>query len=220
VVLSAPAKDHEVTIVIGVNDADYDPERHHIVSCGSCTTNALAPVAKVLDEVFGIRFALMTTIHAYTNDQPVLDIPHRKGDLRRARAAAMNMIPTSTGAAKAIGEVLPHLKGKIDGQAVRVPTMDVSLVDLTVATERPMTKDTIDRAMQLASVGALRGILGFTDEPLVSSDYLGDPRSSIYDATLTQVIGSDFAKVMSWYDNEMGFAHRMVELTQRVAARL
>ncbi len=219
VVLSAPAKDHEAMIVIGVNEADYDPANHNIVSCGSCTTNALAPMAKVLDENFGIRFALMTTIHAYTNDQPVLDIPHRKGDLRRARAAAMNMIPTSTGAAKAIGDVLPRLKGKIDGQAVRVPTMDVSLVDLTVQTERPLTKDAIDAAMKLASDGALRGILGFSDEPLVSTDYLGDPRSSIYDATLTQVIGSNFAKVMSWYDNEMGFAHRMVELTQLVAAK-
>ena len=220
VVLSAPGKDHEAMIVIGVNDADYDPANHHIISCGSCTTNALAPVAKVLDESFGIRFALMTTIHAYTNDQPVLDIPHRKGDLRRARAAAMNMIPTSTGAAKAIGDVLPRLKGKIDGQAVRVPTMDVSLVDLTVQTERPLTREAIDRAMKLASDGPLRGILGYSDEPLVSMDYVGDARSSIYDATLTQVIGSNFAKIMSWYDNEMGFAHRMVELSQLVAAKL
>ncbi len=219
VVLSAPAKDHETMIVMGVNEAAYDPANHHIISCGSCTTNALAPVAKVLDESFGIRFALMTTIHAYTNDQPVLDIPHRKGDLRRARAAAMNMVPTSTGAAKAIGDVLPRLKGKIDGQAVRVPTMDVSLVDLTVQTEQPLTKDAIDRAMKLASEGPLRGILGYSDEPLVSTDYIGDPRSSIYDATLTQVIGPNFAKVMAWYDNEMGFAHRMVELTQLVAAR-
>ncbi len=219
VVLSAPAKDHEAMIVMGVNEAAYDPANHHIISCGSCTTNALAPVAKVLDESFGIRFALMTTIHAYTNDQPVLDIPHRKGDLRRARAAAMNMVPTSTGAARAIGDVLPRLKGKIDGQAVRVPTMDVSLVDLTVQTERPLTKDAIDGAMKLASEGSLRGILGYSDEPLVSTDYIGDPRSSIYDATLTQVIGPNFAKVMSWYDNEMGFAHRMVELTQLVAAR-
>jgi glyceraldehyde 3-phosphate dehydrogenase len=220
VVLSAPAKDHETMIVIGVNEADYDPIHHSIISCGSCTTNALAPIAKVLDETFGIRFALMTTIHAYTNDQPVLDIPHRKGDLRRARAAAMNMVPTSTGAAKAIGDVLPQLRGKIDGQAIRVPTMDVSLVDLTVVTERPLTKEAIDRAMKLASEGALRGILGFSDEPLVSTDYLGDPRSSIYDATLTQVIGPNLAKVMSWYDNEMGFAHRMVELTQLVARML
>ncbi len=219
VVLSAPGKDHEAMIVMGVNEADYDAANHHIISCGSCTTNALAPVAKVLDESFGIRFALMTTIHAYTNDQPVLDIPHRKGDLRRARAAAMNMVPTSTGAAKAIGDVLPRLKGKIDGQAVRVPTMDVSLVDLTVQTERPLTKDAIDRAMKLASEGPLRGILGYSDELLVSTDYIGDPRSSIYDATLTQVIGPNFAKVMSWYDNEMGFAHRMVELTQLVATR-
>ena len=219
VVLSAPAKDHEAMIVMGINEADYDAANHHIVSCGSCTTNALAPVAKVLDDTFGIQFGLMTTIHAYTNDQPVLDIPHRKGDLRRARAAAMNMVPTSTGAAKAIGDVLPRLKGKIDGQAVRVPTMDVSLVDLSVQTERPLTKGAIDAAMKLASNGALRGILGFDDEPLVSSDYLGDPRSSIYDATLTQVIGAKFAKVMAWYDNEMGFAHRMVELTQLVAAK-
>jgi glyceraldehyde 3-phosphate dehydrogenase len=220
VVLSAPAKDHATTIVMGVNEADYDPARHHLVSCGSCTTNALAPLAKVLHEAFEIRHGLMTTIHAYTNDQPVLDIPHRKGDLRRARAAAMNMVPTSTGAARALADVLPALKGKFDGQAVRVPTMDVSLVDLTFVSERDLSKDAIHAAIKAASEGPLDGILGYEEEPLVSSDFIGDPRSSIFDATLTQVLGTRFAKVLSWYDNEWGFAHRMVELTQLVAAGL
>ncbi|HET6472731.1 MAG TPA: type I glyceraldehyde-3-phosphate dehydrogenase [Pseudomonadales bacterium] len=220
VILSAPAKDHATTIVMGVNQADYDPVKHRVVSCGSCTTNALAPLAKVLHETFGIRHGLMTTIHAYTNDQPVLDIPHRKGDLRRARAAAMNMVPTSTGAARALADVIPALAGKFDGQAVRVPTMDVSLVDLTFESERDLSKDAIHAAMKTASEGALRGILGYEEAPLVSSDYIGDPRSSIFDATLTQVLGTRFAKVLSWYDNEWGFAHRMVELTQLVAAGL
>jgi len=220
VVLSAPAKDHAETVVMGVNEGDYDPRNHRLVSCGSCTTNALAPLAKVLHETFGIRHGLMTTIHAYTNDQPVLDIPHRKGDLRRARAAALNMVPTSTGAARALADVIPALAGKFDGQAVRVPTMDVSLVDLTFESERDLSKDAIHAAMKAASEGSLRGILGYEEEPLVSSDYIGDPRSSIFDATLTQVLGARFAKVLCWYDNEWGFAHRMVELTQLVAAKL
>jgi glyceraldehyde 3-phosphate dehydrogenase len=220
VLISAPAKNHDLTIVLGVNQEQYDPKKHHILSNGSCTTNCLAPVAKVLLDNFGIKQGLMTTIHSYTNDQAVLDIPHRKGDLRRARAAAQNMIPSSTGAAKALSEVIPALKGKFDGQAVRVPTMDVSMIDLTLETEKPVTKDAIHAAMKAASEGALKGILGYTEEPLVSSDYIGDPRSSIFDATITQVMGDKFAKVFSWYDNEWGFSNRMIELAELVAAKL
>jgi glyceraldehyde 3-phosphate dehydrogenase len=219
-IISAPAKNQDATIVLGVNTEHYDPKKHHIISNGSCTTNCLAPVAKVLLDNFGIKQGLMTTIHSYTNDQSVLDIPHRKGDLRRARAAAMNMIPSSTGAAKALSEVIPSLKGKFDGQSIRVPTMDVSLIDLTFESEKPMTKETIHAAMKSASEGALKGILGYTDEPLVSSDYIGDPRSSIFDSTITQVMGTNFAKVFSWYDNEWGFSNRMVELAQLVASKL
>jgi glyceraldehyde 3-phosphate dehydrogenase len=220
VIISAPAKNHDVTIVLGVNTEAYDGAKHHVLSCGSCTTNCLAPVAKVLHDTFGLKRGLMTTIHSYTNDQAVLDIPHRKGDLRRARAAAMNMIPSSTGAAKAMAEVIPALKGKFDGQSVRVPTMDVSLVDLTFETDKTMTKDTIHAAMKAAADGAMKDILGYTEEPLVSSDFIGDPRSSIFDATVTQVMGDNFAKVMSWYDNEWGFSNRMIELTQLVAKGL
>ncbi|HVJ89818.1 MAG TPA: type I glyceraldehyde-3-phosphate dehydrogenase [Labilithrix sp.] len=220
VIISAPAKNHDATIVLGVNTELYDSAKHTVISCGSCTTNCLAPVAKVLHDTFGIKRGLMTTIHSYTNDQAVLDIPHRKGDLRRARAAAQNMIPSSTGAAKALSEVLPALKGKFDGQAVRVPTMDVSLVDLTFETEKALTKDAIHAAMKTAAEGPLKGILGYTEEPLVSSDYIGDPRSSIFDATITQVMGDNFAKIFSWYDNECGFSNRMVELTQLVASKL
>ena len=220
VIISAPAKNHDATIVLGVNSEVYDSAKHTVISCGSCTTNCLAPVAKVLQDTFGIKRGLMTTIHAYTNDQAVLDIPHRKGDLRRARAAAQNMIPSSTGAAKALSEVLPALAGKFDGQAVRVPTMDVSLVDLTLETEKPLTKDAIHAAMKAASEGALKDILGYTEEPLVSSDYIGDPRSSIFDATITQVMGDNFAKVFSWYDNEWGFSNRMIELAQLVSSKL
>jgi glyceraldehyde 3-phosphate dehydrogenase len=220
VIISAPAKNHDLTVVLGVNQEQYDPGKHHILSNGSCTTNCLAPVAKVLLDTFGIVRGLMTTIHSYTNDQAVLDIPHRKGDLRRARAAAQNMIPSSTGAAKALSEVIPALKGKFDGQAVRVPTMDVSLVDLTFETEKAMTKDAIHAAMKAAAEGPMKGILGYTEEQLVSSDYIGDPRSSIFDATVTQLQGEKFAKVFSWYDNEWGFSNRMVELTQLVGAKL
>jgi glyceraldehyde 3-phosphate dehydrogenase len=169
---------------------------------------------------FGIKHGLMNTIHAYTNDQAVLDIPHRKGDLRRARAAAQNMIPSSTGAAKALSEVLPALKGKLDGCATRVPTMDVSMVDLTFESEKPMTKDTIHAAMRAAADGPMKGILGYTEEPLVSSDYIGDPRSSVFDATQTLLIGDRFAKVFAWYDNEWGFSNRMVDLAELVAAKL
>jgi len=220
VIVSAPAKGQDLTVVLGVNDEKYEAGKHHLLSCGSCTTNCLAPVAKVLLDNFGIERGLMTTIHSYTNDQAVLDIPHRKGDLRRARAAAMNMIPSSTGAAKALSEVIPALAGKFDGQSMRVPTMDVSIVDLTVVTEKPLTKDAIHAAMKAAAEGKLKGILGYTEEQLVSSDYIGDPRSSIFDATITQVMGDKFAKVFSWYDNEWGFSNRMIELAQLVASRM
>jgi glyceraldehyde 3-phosphate dehydrogenase len=220
VIISAPAKNHDATIVLGVNSEIYDAAKHTVISCGSCTTNCLAPVAKVLMDTFGVERGLMTTIHSYTNDQAVLDIPHRKGDLRRARAAALNMIPSSTGAAKALSEVIPALKGKFDGQSMRVPTMDVSIVDLTFESTKPLSKDAIHAAMKAASEGAMKGILGYTTEELVSSDYIGDPRSSIFDATITQVMGDKFAKVFSWYDNEWGFSNRMVELSQLVASKL
>ncbi len=220
VLISAPAKNHDKTIVIGVNDSEYDPAKHHVISNGSCTTNCLAPVAKVLLDTFGVKHGLMTTVHSYTNDQSVLDIPHRKGDLRRARAAAQNMIPSSTGAAKALSEVIPALKGKFDGQSIRVPTMDVSVIDLTVVTEKPVTREAIHAAMKAASEGSMKGILGYTEEQLVSSDYIGDPRSSIFDATITQVIGTDMCKVFSWYDNEWGFSNRMIDLAQIVSSKL
>jgi glyceraldehyde 3-phosphate dehydrogenase len=220
VVISAPAKGHDATIVLGVNDKVYDSAKHTVISCGSCTTNCLAPVAKVLLDNFGIQRGLMTTVHSYTNDQAVLDIPHRKGDLRRARAAAVNMIPSTTGAAKALSEVIPELKGKFDGQSLRVPTMDVSIVDLTLETERPLTKDSIHAAMRNAAETTMKGILAYMDLPLVSGDFIGDPHSAIFDATLTQVVGDRFAKVFAWYDNEWGFSNRMVELTQLVASKL
>jgi glyceraldehyde 3-phosphate dehydrogenase len=220
VLISAPAKGQDATIVLGVNTEHYDPAKHHILSNGSCTTNCLAPVAKVLLDSFGIKHGLMTTVHSYTNDQSVLDIPHRKGDLRRARAAAVNIIPTSTGAAKALSEVIPSLKGKFDGWSLRVPTMDVSIVDLSVETEKPITKDSLHAAMKAASEGPLAGILGYETQPLVSSDFLGDPRSSIFDATQTLLLGDRFAKVFAWYDNEWGFSNRMLELTELVAAKL
>ena len=220
VIISAPAKNHDITIVLGVNTEQYDGSKHSIISCGSCTTNCLAPVAKVLHDTFGVKRALMTTVHSYTNDQAVLDIPHRKGDLRRARAAAQNMIPSSTGAAKALAEVIPALKGKFDGQAIRVPTMDVSVVDLTFQTEKPMTKDSLHAAMKAAAEGPMKNILGYTTEQLVSSDFIGDPHSSIFDSTVTQVMGDDFGKIMSWYDNEWGFSNRMIELAQLMASRL
>jgi glyceraldehyde 3-phosphate dehydrogenase len=220
VIIGAPATGHDATIVLGVNTEIYDAAKHHVVSCGSCTTNCLAPVAKVLLDAFGMECGLMMTTHSYTNDQTVLDVPHRKGDLRRARAAAQNIIPASSGAAKALSEVIPSLKGKFDGQAMRIPTMDVSIVDLTFESSRPMTRDAIHAVMKQASEGPMKGILGYTEEQLVSSDYIGDPRSSIFDATITQVMGDKFAKVFSWYDNEWGFSNRMVELAQLVGARL
>jgi glyceraldehyde 3-phosphate dehydrogenase len=220
VIISAPAKGQDATVVLGVNTNVYDAAKHTIISCGSCTTNCLAPVAKVLLDTFGLQRGLMTTIHSYTNDQAILDIPHRKGDLRRARAAALNMIPTSTGAAKALSEVIPELKGKFDGQSIRVPTMDVSLVDLTFETDKPLTKDAIHAAMKAAADGPMKGILEYEDRQLVSLDFLGNPHSSIFDSTITQVMGDKFAKVFSWYDNEMGFSNRMVDLARLVGSKL
>jgi glyceraldehyde 3-phosphate dehydrogenase len=220
VIISAPAKGHDMTLVMGVNDDQYEPAKHQVVSNGSCTTNCLAPVAKVLLDNFGVERGLMTTIHSYTNDQSLLDLPHRKGDLRRARAAAVSMIPSSTGAAKALSEVIPALKGKFDGLAVRVPTIDVSLVDLTLTTEKPVTVESINAAMkQAAESSPLKGFLYYTEEELVSSDFIGHPGSSIFDATQTKVLGDKFAKVFSWYDNEWGFANRMVDLALLMAQK-
>ncbi|MFO0549211.1 MAG: type I glyceraldehyde-3-phosphate dehydrogenase [Polyangiaceae bacterium] len=221
VIISAPAKNHDLTVVMGVNDAQYDGAKHNIISCGSCTTNCLAPVAKVMLDNFGVERGLMTTIHSYTNDQHILDVPHRKGDLRRARAAAVSMIPTSTGAAKALSEVIPALAGKFDGAAIRVPTVDVSLVDLTLTTEKPVTKAAIHEAMKkAASEGPMKNVLDYTEEQLVSNDFIGTPASSTFDATLTQVLGDRFAKIFAWYDNEWGFSHRMIDLAQLVGKSL
>jgi glyceraldehyde 3-phosphate dehydrogenase len=220
VLISAPAKGHDLTVVMGVNDHLYDPAKHTVLSNGSCTTNCLAPVAKVMLDNFGVVRGLMTTVHSYTNDQNLLDIPHRKGDLRRARAAAVNMIPSSTGAAKALSEVIPELKGKFDGLAIRVPTVDVSLVDLTLETEKPITKDSIHAAMKKAAEsGPMKGILNYTETELVSGDFIGDPASSTFDATMTSVLGDKFAKVFAWYDNEWGFSNRMVDLSLLVAKK-
>ena len=207
VIVSAPAKNADVTICMGVNQKAYDPTKHHVLSNASCTTNCLAPIAKVLHDAFGIRRGLMTTVHAYTNDQRILDLPHE--DMRRARAAALSMIPTSTGAAKAIGLVIPELNGKLDGLAVRVPTPNVSVVDLTAELEKPATKEQINTAMKSAAEGPLKGILHYCDVPLVSKDFNGTPFSSIFDAELTRVIDGNFCKVLSWYDNEWGFSNRM-----------
>ena len=220
VLISAPAKGHDLTVVMGVNQDKYDASKHHVLSNGSCTTNCLAPIAKVMMDNFGIGHGLMTTVHAYTNDQHILDLPHRKGDLRRARAAAVNMIPSSTGAAKALSEVIPELKGKFDGQAIRVPTVDVSVVDLTLTTEKPVTKAAIHAAMKKAAEeGPMKGILAYTETELVSSDYIGNPASSTFDASMTQVLGDNFAKIFAWYDNEWGFSNRMLDLTELVVAK-
>jgi glyceraldehyde 3-phosphate dehydrogenase len=212
VVISAPAKDPDMTIAFGVNHDKYDPKKHHIVSNASCTTNCLAPTAKVLLDTFGIEKGLMTTIHSYTNDQRILDLIHE--DLRRARAAALSMIPTSTGAAKAIGEVLPGLKGKMHGLAVRVPTPNVSLVDLTVITSKNTTGEEVNEAYRKAANAALKGILEFSDALTVSVDYNGNPNSAILDSTSTMVMGGNLVKVMAWYDNEWGFANRMVDVAK------
>jgi glyceraldehyde 3-phosphate dehydrogenase len=209
VVVSAPTKGGDLTFVIGVNDHLFDKTKHQVVSIGSCTTNCLAPVAKVLNDLVGIERGFMTTIHAYTNDQKILDLPHK--DLRRARAAAMSMIPTSTGAAKAIGEVLPELKGRLDGLAVRVPTPDGSLVDLVVEVRRSTTKDEINAAMKAAAEGPMKGILEFCTDPIVSTDVIGNPHSSVFDSLSTNVMGGNLVKVLSWYDNEWGFSQRVVD---------
>src|SRR5262245_25077562 len=214
VIISAPAKGEDITICLGVNDKSYDPAKHHIVSNASCTTNCLAPLAKVIHESFGIESGLMTTIHSYTNDQKLLDLPH--SDLRRARAAALSMIPTSTGAAKAIGLVLPELKGKLDGIAIRVPTPDVSVVDLTVRTVKPVTAEAANAALKAAAEGPLKGITQYTDEELVSADFLHNPHSSIVDGPLTKTIGDRMLKVFSWYDNEWGFSMRLRDLIKLV----
>ncbi len=210
VIISAPAKNEDVTIVLGVNDNMYDPAKHNIISNASCTTNCLAPLVKVLNESFGIQKGTMTTIHSYTNDQPVLDFPHK--DLRRARAAALNMIPTSTGAAKAIGLVVPELKGKLDGYSMRVPTPDVSVVDFVAMLKKQTTAEAVNAALKQAAEGPLKGILAYTEDPVVSTDLLHNPNSSIVDAELTKVLDGDLVKVVSWYDNEWGYSNRVVDL--------
>jgi glyceraldehyde 3-phosphate dehydrogenase len=212
VIISAPAKNEDVTLVLGVNDAAYDPARHNIVSNASCTTNCLGPVAKVLFDEFGLQYGSMTTIHSYTNDQNVLDFPHK--DLRRARAAALNMIPTSTGAAKAIGLVIPELKGKLDGYAMRVPTPNVSVVDLVALTDKPVTAEAVNAALKAAAEGPMKGILGYTTDPVVSTDMLHNSNSSIVDSGLTKVLGGNLVKVVSWYDNEWGYSCRVVDLVK------
>lgn len=214
VVISAPAKDPDITIVLGVNQQKYTPAEHHIISNASCTTNCLAPVAKVLLENFGIQRGLMTTVHAYTNDQRILDLPHK--DLRRARAAALSLIPTTTGAAVAVSLVLPELKGKLDGMAIRVPTPNVSVVDLVAELEKDASEEEVNEALMKASEGALKGILAFTKEPLVSIDFNKNPHSSIVDGTLTKVIGNRMVKVIAWYDNEWGYSCRLRDLVEFV----
>jgi glyceraldehyde 3-phosphate dehydrogenase len=217
VIITAPAKDEDITIVLGVNDAAYDPAKHNIISNASCTTNCLAPFVKVLQEKFGIEKGSMTTIHSYTNDQNVLDFPHK--DLRRARAAALNMIPTTTGAAKAIALVMPELKGKLDGYAMRVPTPDVSVVDLVVVLSRNTTTEEVNAALKAAAEGELKGILAYTEDPVVSTDMLHNPNSSIIDAQLTKVLGGNLCKVVSWYDNEWGYSMRVVDLVEFLAKK-
>jgi glyceraldehyde 3-phosphate dehydrogenase len=216
VIISAPAKNEDLTIVLGVNHDKYDPANHHVLSNASCTTNCLAPIVKVLLENFGIVNGIMTTIHSYTNDQVILDFPHK--DLRRARAAALSMIPTSTGAAKALKLVIPEVAGKLDGFAIRVPTPNVSVVDLTIVPEKQVTVEAINDAMKAASEGALKGILGYETNELVSSDFKGDRRSSIFDSKLTKVVGNT-AKVISWYDNEWGYSNRVVDLVGFLASK-
>lgn len=217
VVISAPAKEPDVTMVLGVNEEVYDPSRHNIISNASCTTNCLAPVAKVLMEEFGIIRGLMTTIHSYTNDQKILDLPHK--DLRRARAAALSMIPTTTGAAKAVALVLPNLKGKLDGMAIRVPTPNVSVVDLVAELERETTEKEVNEAFKKASEGRLKGIMQYTEDPVVSVDLNGNPHSAIVDATLTKIIESRMVKVIAWYDNEWGYSCRLRDLIKYISSK-
>ena len=215
VIITAPAKNEDITIVLGVNENMYNPSKHQVVSNASCTTNCLAPVAKVLIENFGIKRGLMTTIHSYTNDQKVLDLVHK--DLRRSRAAALSMIPTTTGAARAVSLVLPELKGKLDGLAIRVPTPNVSLVDLVCEVEKDTSKEEVNRAMKVAAEGKLSKVLEYCDKPLVSKDFNGNPKSSIVDAALTTVIDKRLVKVLSWYDNEWGYSCRVVDLVEYIA---
>ncbi len=212
VIISAPAKDPDLTLVLGVNDKAYDPAKHNIVSNASCTTNCLAPPAKVVNDNFGIVKGLMTTIHSYTNDQRILDLAH--SDMRRARAAAMNIIPTTTGAARAVALVIPALEGKFDGYALRIPTPTVSIVDFVCELEKETTSEAVNAAFKAASEGPMKGILGFSEEPLVSMDYKGDPRSSIVDADLTNVLGGNMVKVVTWYDNEWGYSVRCADLVK------
>ena len=217
VIITAPAKGPDVTVVLGVNDDVYDPSKHHIISNASCTTNCLAPLAKVIHQQFGIVKGWMTTIHSYTNDQQLLDLPHK--DLRRARAAALSMIPTTTGAATAVGEVLPQLKGKLDGFSMRVPTPNVSVVDLNAVLSKKVTGEDVNNALRAAAAGPLKGILAMSDEPLVSIDFKGNPHSSIVDSAYTKVIDGDLLKVLSWYDNEWGYSSRCVDLLRKLAAK-
>jgi glyceraldehyde 3-phosphate dehydrogenase len=217
VIISAPAKNEDVTLVLGVNDNMYDPAKHRIISNASCTTNCLAPVVKVLHEKFGILKGSMTTIHSYTNDQNVLDFPHK--DLRRARAAALNMIPTTTGAAKAIGLVMPELKGKLDGYSMRVPTPDVSAVDLVALLSKKTTTEEVNKALEAAANGPMQGILAYTEDPVVSTDMLHNPASSIVDALMTKVLDGDLVKVLAWYDNEWGYSMRVVDLVEFLAKK-
>jgi len=217
VIISAPANEEDITIVMGVNHEQYDPANHHVISNASCTTNCLAPFAKVLNDKFGIKRGMMTTIHSYTNDQQILDLPHK--DYRRARAAAENMIPTTTGAAKAVALVLPELKGKLNGGAVRVPTPNVSLVDLVAELDKEVTAEDINAALKDAAEGELKGILGYSEEPLVSGDYNGNPNSSTIDALSTMVMEGNMVKVISWYDNESGYSHRVVDLVDYLAQK-
>lgn len=217
VIISAPAKEPDITIVLGVNEGDYDPSKHHVVSNASCTTNCLAPVSKVLLKEFGIKRGMMTTIHSYTNDQSILDLPHK--DLRRARSAALSMIPTTTGAAKAVSLVLPELKGKMDGMAIRVPTPNVSVVDLVVEVEKNTTSDEVNKVLKSAAEGELKNILQYTEEPLVSVDFNDNPHSSIVDGLSTNVIGDNMVKVLAWYDNEWGYSCRIRDLILYIAKK-
>lgn len=218
VIITAPAKNEDITIVIGVNEDKYDPEKHHIVSNASCTTNSVVPVAKVLYDNFGIEHGFLTTVHSYTNDQRILDLPHK--DLRRARAAALSIIPTTTGAARAVALVIPELKGKFDGIALRVPTPTVSISDFVITLQRPVTRDEVNAAFKAAAEGRMKGILGYTEEPLVSVDFKGDPHSAIVDGSLTMVIGERTVKVMVWYDNEWAYSLRVADLAALMARKM
>jgi glyceraldehyde 3-phosphate dehydrogenase len=217
VIITAPAKKPDLTVVMGVNHEQYDPAKHHIVSNASCTTNCLAPIAKLIDESFGIKQGWMTTVHAYTNDQQLLDLPHK--DMRRARAAALSIIPTTTGAAAAVGEVLPQLKGKLDGISLRVPTPNVSVVDLNVLVQKPATAEAVNAAFKAAADGPMKNIVEYATAPLVSIDFRGNPHSAIVDAAYTKVMGTDFLKVLAWYDNEWGYSSRCVDLVRYMAGK-